>query len=214
MKVSLVRSTIQAVQTSLFLRRSLSSMTASNIKGYAFGFMANKQMPLPSPSVSSGRVIASQKIAKTNYEENMQDFESAFVYEFPTLQDAMDWHDKGQDNAESDYEQGPVVVSEGEQFGEAFGGFSLFLIKVEDKEKFKAYNPGESLSRYMSKKISVPLSKAAASTGTNGFDAAVLIAFPTAKDGEKWLVSDEYKPQGELRFATTSGHGVVISTVN
>ncbi|KAL3918536.1 MAG: hypothetical protein SGILL_004191 [Bacillariaceae sp.] len=184
-----------------------SSPATTNMKGYAFGLVTNTEFPAPSLAPFFGRSIANETIDTAVYKENMHNFSSAFVYEFPTLQDAKQWYE---DSTQQDA-HGPVVLSEGEEFGDAFGGYSIFFIKVEDKESFQKYNPKESLRHYESKPMKVPVAKATcASTAASNFDAAVLIAFKTAQDGKEWLESDEYKPQGELRLAATSGHGVVI----
>ena len=193
--------------------KSMSSSTLpTTTKGYVFGLRANEQAVMPSATPPLGRTIANWKISNASYTENMQDFDSAFVYEFPTLNDAVQWK-KDFDALEEN--QGPMVVTESQPFDESFGGYSIFFIKVDDKAKFTAYNPNESLEKYRTQRLKVPLKQdttVASPSTKEKFDAAVLIAFDTAEIGKEWLESDEYlKPHGELRLATTSGHGVVIS---
>lgn len=98
---------------------------------------------------------------------------------------------------------------EGDDFGE-YGGFSTFFIKVNDRDAFSKYKPDESLKLFGAKRSFVTMDQAPLSERADAFDAAVLIAFPTSKDGKAWLESDEYKSNGELRLATTSGPGALI----
>ena len=118
-------------------------------------------------------------------------------------------------------DDGILVVMEGDEYGDEFHGFSLFFIKVEDKEKFATYNPNESLKHYKSKRNAIKIVDApifvsgvtAATNSTEHYDMAVLIGFRTANEGKTWLESNEYKyPHGILRMETTSGYGIIISS--
>jgi len=115
--------------------------------------------------------------------EDVDDFHSAYVYQFPSLKNAMDWSEDG---------MGPTVVTESNQLLDQFKGFSVFFIKVLNKEAFSSYNPSESLQRYPHARIFVPTSRAAAALdGAEKFDASVLISFNTPGEGKAWLETSE-----------------------
>ena len=111
--------------------------------------------------------------------------------------------------------EGPMVILEGEDDDfDGYSGFSTFFIKVEDKSAFAKYSPVESLQQYNAKRCAVPIDKAVVKEDADDFDVAVLIAFPTAERGRAWLESEEYRPHGELRMATTTGPGAIIGKTN
>lgn len=211
--------------TTLRAMTTTTMTSASNKKGFAFGLVKSLTSTTKSPTSFGGKVLAIQSVEQAAYKENMEGFTSAFVYEFPTMQNALDWYEAAtptkseaaETNGEEE-EDGPItVVLEGEdgQVGD-YKGFSVFFIKVHDKEKFAKYNPKESLATYRTWRIASPVKKASLATTTaNEFDMAVLIAFTLPEEGRAWLESEAYKkPHGDLRLAVTSGHGIVIGKPN
>lgn len=223
---STLKKTVQAtLKTNSRNNHTIPSVTSppyknSIMKCYAFGLLQqNETSPPPSLSRLStfgGKSLAHQSIKDALFKENVDSFQSAFVYEFPSLSNALRWSKevaKNQEQATHAVDNGPIVIMEDEEFGEALSGYSIFFIKVLDKEKFAQYNPSQSLEPYNHKRVATPIAKAPGSNeNAKAFDAAVLIAFDSAEDGKAWLESKEYRfPHGELRLQSTSGHGVIIA---
>lgn len=203
---SLTKSLYCALSLPTSSKRMVSTISTKT-RGYAFGLATNNGQSLISLAPYNGKVLVRQDVNNAAYQENVADFSTAFIYEFPSLNNAQEWQrHRGMQGGDD-----LTVVLEDEEFGSDFRGFSIFFVKVEDWEKFAKYNPNESLSRYVSKRSAVKIADVPDATGAvKKFDAAVLIAFPTAETGKTWLESDEYKPQGDLRKETSSGHGIVI----
>ena len=199
--------------------RELPTSSQSNMKAYAFGLVPNDTNPQSKDLLNpfGGKVLAQQSTRNALYKENIDTFRSAFVYEFPSLPDAIRWRQAQVENRESKEEEakqtenGLMVIEESEDLNQTFTGYSVFFINILDKISFAKYDPTQSLEKYKHKRIATPIAKAAgASRSAHSFDAAVLIAFDTPDHGKTWLESQEYRPHGELRMRTTSGHGIVI----
>lgn len=90
------------------------------MKAYAFGLIGidSKQQCSSSLAFFGGTMLADQTISCAAYRENVKDFRSAFVYEFPSLQQANEWYQSSLGGTLQVFDnKDPMVILEGEEFG-------------------------------------------------------------------------------------------------
>ena len=89
------------------------STVSTKTKAYAFGLATKNGQSLTSLAPYKGKVLANQDVNKAAYQENVGDFSTAFVYEFPSLTTAIEW----QSHRGTNGEDGLTVILETEEFG-------------------------------------------------------------------------------------------------
>lgn len=220
-----------------------------NKKGYVFGFVEptapdsavqySDALVQTSLTAFGGTVKCRKAVQHAVYTEDVDDYTTAYVLEFPSLQAAVDWYNSAAYRAAKQLRlattEGPLVIVEAAD-ADLTGCrcFCLAFYQVFDPDAWAAYAPLASIAAHGGTSPTVVnlgstteatttaatadgdavAAVAAVAENDDGYAAAVLVGFPTLAHGRAWIRSYAYRVQRQLRMAATKGPFAIVEGVD